>query len=57
MMGMTIAALVLQIAGATDGVLAGVAILLLALALWITGEAVLSLLKRRSPSQGAPEVP
>ena len=52
MMGMTIAALVLQIAAATDGLLAGVAIVLLALALWITGEAVLSLLKRRP---GAPK--
>jgi carbon starvation protein len=47
MMGMTISALVLQIATATDGVLATVAVLLLGLALWITGEAALSLLRRR----------
>lgn len=46
MMGMTISALVLQIANATDGVLATVAVLLLGLALWITGEALLSLLRR-----------
>lgn len=46
MMGMTISALVLQIANATDGVLATVAVLLLGLALWITGEALLSLVRR-----------
>ena len=48
MMGITISALVLQIASATNAVLATVAIVLLALAVWITIEAAVSLL-RRSP--------
>jgi len=47
MMGMTIGALVLQIAGATDPVLAVVAAVLLLLALWITAEAAWALLRRR----------
>ncbi len=47
MMGMTISALWLQIVQATDPVLAVVAIVLLVLALWITAEAVWSLLRRR----------
>jgi carbon starvation protein len=49
MMGMTILALVLQIVGATDWMLATVAIVLLGLALWITGEAIVSLLPKRRP--------
>jgi carbon starvation protein len=49
MMGMTISALVLQIANATDTMLAGTALVLLLLALWITGEAICSLLRRRTP--------
>ncbi len=51
MMGMTITALVLQIAGAKDTLLASVAVVLLALALWITGEACCSLLRRRPPPE------
>jgi len=47
MMGMTISALVLQIATATETVLAVVAAVLLALALWITGEALVALLRAR----------
>lgn len=45
MMGMTTSALVLQIAGATSVVLATVAVVLLVLAVWITGEAVFALLR------------
>jgi carbon starvation protein len=52
MMAMTMSALVLQIAGAKDPLLAVVAAVLLALALWITGEAAWSLL--RSPRLAAP---
>jgi len=48
MMGITITALALQIASATDAVLRLVAAVLLALALWITGEALLSLWRGRA---------
>lgn len=47
MMAMTISALVLQIAAATDWLLGSVAALLLGLALWIAGEALVALLRRR----------
>jgi carbon starvation protein len=47
MMGMTISALVLQIAAATDATLVVVAVVLLLLALWITAEAAWSLLRPR----------
>ena len=47
MMGMTISALVLQIVNAPNTLLCSVAAVLLVLALWITVEAVLSLLRRR----------
>jgi carbon starvation protein len=53
MMGITITALGLQIANATDHVLRLVAALLLLLALWITGEALLSLWRGHRPT--APE--
>lgn len=52
MMGMTISALVLQIAGARDAVLATVAVVLLLLAVWITAEALLSLLRRKPTEAG-----
>ncbi len=52
MMGMTISALVLQIAAATDRMLIVVAVVLLGLALWITIEAVIALL-RRTPARPA----
>jgi carbon starvation protein len=52
MMGMTMSALVLQIAGAQNTVLAVVAVVLLALAVWITAEALISLLRRRAPLVG-----
>ncbi|HEX5054536.1 MAG TPA: carbon starvation CstA family protein [Planctomycetota bacterium] len=48
MMAMTMTALVFQIAGATDAMLAVVACVLLALAVWITGEAVFSLCRGRA---------
>lgn len=57
MMGMTITALVLQIANAPNAVLATVAVVLLLLALWITVEAVLSLCRPRAappPDVGRP---
>ena len=47
MMATTISALSLQIAAATNGALLTVAIVLLALALWITAEALLSLVRKR----------
>ncbi|MBX3462283.1 MAG: carbon starvation protein A [Planctomycetes bacterium] len=53
MMGMTISALALQIAGATDPVLAVVAAVLLALAVWITAEAAVSLLRRPRRAEAA----
>ena len=46
MMGITIHALVLQIAGATNTTLVTVAAVLLALAVWITVEAAIALLRR-----------
>jgi carbon starvation protein len=52
MMGMTMSALVLQIAGAQNTVLAVVAVVLLALAVWITAEALIALLRRRAPLVG-----
>ncbi len=50
MMGMTITALALQIANAGSAVLAVVAIVLLSLALWITFEAILSLIRPTQPT-------
>jgi len=47
MMGMTMWALAFQIAHAKDGLLAGVATVLLVLALWITGEAAAALWRPR----------
>ncbi|MEO6594691.1 MAG: carbon starvation CstA family protein [Planctomycetota bacterium] len=55
MMAMTMTALVFQIGNANDPVLAVVATVLLALALWITGEAVVSLCRRRPAVVAAPE--
>jgi carbon starvation protein len=52
MMAMTMSALVLQIAGARDTVVAVVATVLLGLALWITVEALLALLGRRAGRAG-----
>jgi carbon starvation protein len=52
MMGMTMSALVLQIADAQNTVLAVVAVVLLALAVWITAEALIALLRRRAPLVG-----
>lgn len=54
MMGMTISALFLQIANATDLTLAIVAAVLLALALWITAEALLAVLRNGRGRRGAP---
>lgn len=53
MMAMTITALGYQIFGANDAVMRTIAIVLLGLALWITGEALLSLLQRREAKQHA----
>jgi carbon starvation protein len=53
MMAMTITALSFQIAGANDAVMRTIAVVLLGLALWITGEALLALLQRRRPLQHA----
>jgi carbon starvation protein len=53
MMGMTMAALVLQIATGSQAVLTTLATVLLALALWITGEAVVALL-RGQPAAATP---
>ena len=50
MMGSTIYALVLQIGAAKDPVMQVVAIVLLALAAWITFEAVVSVCSRRAPA-------
>jgi hypothetical protein len=50
MMGSTIYALVLQIGAAKDTVMQVVAIVLLALAAWITFEAVVSVCSRRAPA-------
>jgi carbon starvation protein len=47
MMGMTVTALCLQIANAPNALLAGLAIVLLLLAAWITAEAALALFGRR----------
>ncbi|MBL8723782.1 MAG: carbon starvation protein A [Planctomycetes bacterium] len=55
MMGITTSALVLQIQAARDPVLRTVAVVLLGLALWITGEALWSLRSRRRV--GPPPVP
>jgi hypothetical protein len=49
---MTMSALVLQIADAQNTVLAVVAVVLLALAVWITAEALIALLRRRAPLVG-----
>ncbi|MGE3172761.1 MAG: carbon starvation protein A [Planctomycetota bacterium] len=57
MMGTTISALVLQIASTDDTALAGIAIVLLGLALWITAEALLSLLRRRRAGSNPPAAP
>ncbi len=54
MVGMTLSALALQVAGANDRVLAGVAAVLLLLALWITGEAAWSLRRRSRPGEAQP---
>jgi carbon starvation protein len=48
MMGMTMSALVLQIAGAPNAPLASVAVVLLLLAVWITIEAIIALLRPRA---------
>lgn len=53
MMGMTMSALVLQIARGGSAVLVGVAVVLLALAAWITAEAALALWRHR-PAATAP---
>ena len=49
MMGMTVSALCYQIGNATDAVMLSVAIVLLALAVWITGEAVVTVWNGRQP--------
>lgn len=53
MMGITVSALVLQIAGAPNAVLATVAVVLLALAAWVTGEAAWALWRQRPSLSGA----
>ena len=53
MMGTTISALVLQIGSSNETTMTVVAVVLLLLALWITVEAVLSLLRRRAPDEAA----
>jgi carbon starvation protein len=54
MMAMTTSALVLQIMNAPNAVLGTVAVVLLALAMWITVEAVVALCRRRVPEAPLP---
>jgi carbon starvation protein len=54
MMGITVSALVLQIAGAPNAVLATVALVLLALAAWVTAEAVWALWRHRPAASPSP---
>ncbi|MCA8949456.1 MAG: carbon starvation protein A [Planctomycetes bacterium] len=51
MMGMTISALTIQITEAQNAQIGGVAVVLLVLALWITGEAVVAMLRRPRASR------
>jgi len=56
MMAMTITALALQIATSRSAVMTTVAVVLLVLALWITGEALASLLQRRRALPAARDI-